>query len=198
VDDKWGAGDKEKWHDHGAIQMGGERLPLIYGENPHSRSDNQHYALMHGEPVAFDGHRILIGVQIEPQNCLKSSGLSGDEIRKGGSAKIFADGVCVFEFFFRDTQWALMRAHQLIPELHEHPSGWMLREEREKLKGRKVYYRERPAIIESLIVDQGCVIVRADGGWFPAPVYAEAGEERSEASAKCEVLDRNIWWWRKD
>jgi hypothetical protein len=198
MSEEWGAGDREKWAAHGEIMLHGERLPLIYGEHPHSRSDNRHYALMDGKPMEFDGHRILIGVQIESNNYLKESELSGNEIRKGGSAKILADGVVVFEFFFRDIQWALLHAHGLIGELQEHSSGWLMKRERDKLVGRKVFYREHPVVIESLIVDQGCLILRPESGMFPKPVYAEdGGGYEPEREVKIEVNSPHIWWWRK-
>ena len=196
-DDKWGAGDKAKWSDHGEVLMNGKRLPLIYGEHPHSRSDNRHYALMDGEPMEFDGHRILIGVIIEPENYLKESELSGNEIRKGGTAKILADGEVVFEFFFRDTQWALLHAHHVIGELREHSSGWLLAKERVKLIGRKVFYREHPAVITHLIVDQGCLILGPEGDKFPRPVYADEDSYEPEREIKIEVNSPHIWWFRK-
>lgn len=197
-DDEWGPGDKSKWSNHGSVMVGTRRYPLIYGEHPHSRSDNRHYVDMgHGEPTGFDGHRILIGVTLEPSNYMKSSGLSGDQVRKGGSGKITADGEVVFEFFFRDIQYALQRAGQLIMTLSEHSSNWLLKSERETLVGRAVYYREIPAVIQSVILDQGCIMVRtADGKPFPAPIYDQDDDER-ENEVKVEVLDPNIWWYRE-
>lgn len=197
-DDEWGPGDKSKWSNHGSVVVGTRRYPLIYGEHPHSRSDNRHYVDMgHIEPTGFDGHRILIGVTLESSNYLKSSGLSGDQVRKGGSGKITADGEVVFEFFFRDIQYALQRAGQLIITLSEHSSNWLLKSERENLVGRAVYYREIPAVIQRVIPDQGCIMVRtADGRPFHAPVYDQDDDER-ENEVKVEVLDPNIWWYRE-
>lgn len=199
--DQWGAGDRANWHNHGLVTVGSKRYPLIYGEHPHSRQDNQHYVEMGGdEPTGFDGHRILIGVNLQSSNYLKESYLSGDQVRKGGSCEILADGEVVYEFFHRDPQWALIRAHGLIGELGEHPSGWLIKEEREKLVGRKVFYREIPAIIESLIVGQGCLMIRTESGEpFPLPVYRDDddGNDDGEATVKAEVTDSNIWWFRK-
>ena len=202
-DDAWGAGDPIKWSDHGSVVVGNRRHPLIYGEHPHSRSDNRHYVKMgDGEPVGFDGHRILISVTLESRNYLKDSHLSGSEVRKGGSGKIIADGVVVFEFFFRDISYALRKADHLITELMEHPSGWMSKDQRDALVGRAIYYREVPAVIQRVILDQGCLIVRtADGKPFPSPVYHDPDEDGDDdergAEAKVEVTDHNIWWFRK-
>lgn len=197
-DDQWGAGDRSNWSNHGFVMVGAERRPLIYGEHPHSRSDNRHYVEMDGEAVGFDGHRILIGVEITASNYLKGSHYSGSEVRKGGSGKITADGEVVFEFFTRDTRGALLRAHHLIGELSEHSSGWLSKEARDRLVGRKVYYRGVPAVITRLIVDQGCVILETeDGKPFPPPVYRDAeDEDERESSIKDEVLSPHIWWHR--
>lgn len=193
----WGAGDKAKWSDHGTVRVGATRYPLIYGEHPHSRQDNQHYALMGNEPVGFDGHRVLIDVRLKSENYLKESGLSGDEVRKGGSCVISADDEVVFEFFFRDPRGALLQAHHLIGELGEAAGGdWLVKERRDKLVGRKVFYREHPAIVERLIVDQGCLILKTeDGKPFPKPVWRDSDDDM-EDSVKVEVTDPHIWWFR--
>jgi hypothetical protein len=197
--DHWGAGDPAKWMDHGKIMMHGKSYQLIYGEHPHSIQNNLHYALIDGKPVEFDGHRTLISIRLEALNYLKQSELSGDEIRSGGSGTIQADGVQVFEFFFRDVQWALLKAHSLIGQLSEHSSGWLIKSEREKLIGRPIFYRERDAIIENLIVDEGCLMVRReDGAPFPEPIYSTPDDHCApETLVKVEVLDPNIWWFRK-
>jgi hypothetical protein len=197
TEDKWGAGDPSKWSDHGTVIVGQKKYPLIYGEHPCSRQDNRHYVNLGGkEPVGFDGHRILIGVQIEMTNYLKDSYLSGSEVRKGGSGKILADGEVVFEFFSRDPMHALLKAHHLIGALSEHSSGWLSKRERERLIGRAVYYREVPAVIQRVILDQGCLILATvDGQPFPAPVWRDEDDER-ETTVKVEVLDPNIWWFR--
>ena len=193
----WGAGERTKWSGHGTVSVSGADYPLIYGENPHSRSDNRHYALMGGEPVGFDGHRILIGLAFESRNYLKTSHLSGSEVRKAGTCRITADGEQVFEFFYRDVPWALLRAHHLIGELTGSPSGWMVKEERDRLVGRPVFYREVPAVVRRLITDQGCLMLEtADGQPFPEPVY-DGGGPGCDNTVKVEVLSPNIWWFRR-
>jgi hypothetical protein len=197
-EDQWGAGDPANWHDHGTVVLGGKPYPLIYGEHPHSRQDNRHYAVIDGEPQEFDGHRVLIDVRVNSMNYMKESHYSGDQIRKGGSCEILADGEVVFEFFCRDTRGALLRAHHLIGELSEHSSGWMVKRERDALVGRKVFYRGHPAVVDRLIVDQGCVMLRTeDGKPFPPPPWRDAEwEDDGDEVAKVEVNDGNIWWFR--
>jgi hypothetical protein len=174
-------------------KVGNEIVELIAGEHPHSRSDNKHYArFADGRIEGFDGHSVVTRVDLREYNYLKQSGLSGDEVRKGGTGKIYFDDVLCYEFFFRDIQHALTQAGSLIPKLHE--VNWSDRAQRNKLKGRKVYYRDQPAIVESLIVDQGCVILipEATSGFRP-PAW---DQDRETDHVKCEVIDPHIWWWR--
>lgn len=200
MNDEWGPGDRAKWSSHGLVTLHGRRLPLIYGEHPHSRNDNRHYVELDAgrEPVGFDGHRILIDVRITMENYLKESELSGDEVRKGGTCVILADGVEVFEFFTRDTCWALLHAHHLISELLEHPSGWLIQEDRGNLVGRKIFYRDVPAVISALVTSQGCLMIRTeDGTPFPRPVWAEFAEiDEGEPEVKIEITDPHVWWFR--
>jgi hypothetical protein len=199
MSEQWGAGDRAQWSNHGLVTIGKKRYPLIYGEHPHSRNDNRHYVEMDGaEPTGFDGHRILIGVNLQSENYLKESELSGNEVRKGGNGQILADGEVVYEFFFRDIGYALRKAQQVIDQLSDGTCDWLIKERRDALIGRKLFYREHPAVVERLIVGQGCLILRTeDGKPFPPPVWRDANEdEDGEPTVKVEVTDPHIWWWR--
>lgn len=198
----WGAGNPDKWRSCGTVHVGGVATPLVFGEHPHSRMDNNLYVTMerdgHSEPVAFDGHRVMVGVSLETYNYLKSSHLSGDEVRKGGVGKILADGEVVYEFFFRDIRRALLEAYRLITDLYEHPSDWLSADCREKLVGRAVWYDRTPAIIKRLVVDQGCVVMETtDGQPFPDPIWVEPGESERESVIKSTIFDPKIWWFRE-
>jgi len=205
-EEKWGPGDLSGAKPWGTAKMGTadspqEAVGLFWGQQPHSRNDNNCYAkFKDGGVVGFDGHRILIDVSIKSSNYLKDSYYSGDEIRKGGSCVISADGVAVFEFFFRDPQWALLHAHAIIGQLSEHSSHWLVASERGRLVGRKVWYERDPAVIVRLIEDQGCVILEPDGvAAFATPVWREPGDDWDEyrTSIKAEVTDPKIWWHRQ-
>lgn len=201
-EEKWGYGNPESDKAFDTITLGNETWDLVWGEHPHSRSDDRMYARApDGRIEGFSGHRICFGVEIAEKNYLKESHLSGDEIRKGGSGRILADGVVIYEFFTRDCSNALLRAHAYIEQLKEAAGGdWLTAKGREKLIGRKIYYDRTPAIIERCITDQGCIIIVPESGEFPPPVYASEPEDfhREDAtSIKTEVIDPRIWWWRK-
>ena len=204
--DGWGYGNPENKKPFATAIMGDAENPrpleLLHGEHPHSRSDNSFYARdQWGSIHAFDGHRILIDVVIRSNNYMKESELSGDQIRKGGNGQIIADGVVVFAYFFRDPLRALLHAHQLIGQLSGHESGWLVKSEREKLVGRKIWYERTPAVITSLIEDQGCIIIKPDGvASFPRPVWADDDycHDEYRDSVKIEVTSPGIWWWRNE
>ena len=198
--DQWGAGDKSKWHDHGTVLIHGTEHRLIYGEHPHSRSDNRHYVDMGGkELVGFDGNRILVDVVARSSNYLKSSYYSGDQVRKGGTCAIFFNNIQVYEFFFREIAWALRRANHLISTITEHSLRYWDPEEAKKLVGRPIFYRDIPAFITRVIVDQGCIMVaRRDGEFWPPAIYEENPENSDrEKEVKLDIIEptTNIWYF---
>lgn len=196
----WGIGDKVNTPKFGDVLIGSNRFgqesaELVFGEFPHSRSDNNIYVrFANGQITGFDGFRVITTIEIEEYNYLKSSGLSGDEIRKGGTCKIYFDGLQCWEFFHRGATEACLTAREIVKKLSEHESSWSVRSERVKLKGRKVYYREQPAVVESLITEQGCVILKAVDSQFKNPIYDK--DREVDDTVKCDVLDKNIWWFR--
>lgn len=149
-----------------------------------------HYEL-NGEP--FDGHRVLWSFAYEPYTYLKESELSGDEWRKGGTIKIFRNGEQVYKEFCRDPQNAASRMWGILAKCMDF--DW------EGLKeGRQIWWRETPAIITRLLLDQGAIIVDAvPGHTFPDRPWDKEDWEKLEdnTSVKLDIFDKNIWWWRE-
>jgi len=205
-DEQWGPGDLKGAKAFATAKMqNGEEFELFNGEHPHSRNSNNQYArFKDGRIEGFDGHRVIVKVELETYNYLKQSGLSGNEVRKGGTGKIFFDGAQVAEFFYRETEYGLRRAQKLIDQLFDHPGNiW---DKKTDLKGRKVYYRDTPAVITHWFKDQGTVMVQAcPGHLFPIPAYVQDDpdgngvpfEEEERHRVKCELWDPHIWWFRK-
>jgi len=186
--DEWGIGNQANDKPFDNAIVGVEMVDLVFGQHPHSRCDNNIYARFgSGKVIGFDGKRILTRIEIEEHNYLKQSELSGDEVRSGGSCKIYFDGVLCNEFFHRDSLEACITARQWIREIREHPSGWGVKSERARLVGRKIKYKNVPAIISGLIVSQGCVLLNY-------------GDELKEAGEriKTTVDDPSIWWFRDE
>jgi len=202
TESKWGVGANADAKAFDTIDVHGRPYELIFGEHPHSRQDNNIYARgPDGEIEGFDGHRLCWRVEVAEHNYLKESELSGDEIRKGGAYRLFVDDKCIFEGFCRSVDSGMRMAQQKMHELSEAAGGdWLREKDRAKLVGRKVYYHGAPAVITSLIVDQGCVIIAPeDGHKLVAPPYEDDPDEwalEHQDGVKDEVTSPHIWWWR--
>lgn len=206
--EKWGAGDKANWRylKHGA-HLGTTPVRLFHGEHPHSRSDNDLYAeLAGGDAVGFDGHRVRIGVSIEEMNYLKSSGLSGDQVRKDCTARLYMDDVLVYGKHFRQAKQALLWYAQALSDgtFFEHPVClWEHEGDPHKpfsdLIGRKVYWRDVPAIVTRYFPDQGNVVAEAEKGHeFLRPAYRSLQDcEERETMMKDDFLSKDWWWFRE-
>ncbi len=203
--ERWGVGDQADSRAFDTTTVGDSIVELIHGEHPHSRRDNNTYARdpITGTVHEFDGHRRLIDIRIESSNYLKSSSLSGDEIRKSVGV-IISDGTQVYEFHHRTPEDVLLMAHRLLVVLQEHESGWLSADERMRLPGRKIYYHEMPATIQYVIEEQGCVMISIARDAMNSRVrgreIAELWEDWLDSDGDCvvkdDVLSPHIWWWR--
>jgi hypothetical protein len=198
----WGVGDQADSKAFDTVPEG----ELIFGQFPHSRSDNNIYLRRpDGEIVPFDGHRRLIDVDIKSSNYMKDSYYSGDEIRKSVLGSIIVDGVKLVEIFGREVQQVMRWVDRAIDEYSEHPSNWFSKQAREEMPGRRIYYHDQPATIKRLVEDQGCVIIETEPGFVPPRRdqdedmydYWEDWKVDGHYEVKEEVLSPHIWWWRK-
>jgi hypothetical protein len=206
--EQWGVGSKagDPAYGVGKLDDGGE-YELIHGEHPHSRRDERTYARMKNGPIyAFDGHRPCVDIAIKSFNYLKSSHLSGEEIRKGGEATISFDGRPVYKMFVRDPLNALHRIREKTFELLEHPIQLWDEKATKGLEGRPVYYQGTPAYVMATNLDRGSVTLRAaDKHVFPTPVWMKEDpddgppmDEQERVLLEVDILSKDIWWWRKD
>lgn len=187
------------------VAVGETAVDLLFGEHPHSRRDNNIYARFpDGRMEGFDGHRVLCTVLFQDYNYLKTSGLSGNEVRKGGTCTITMNGFQCATFFYRDLTWALLEAHRQIAKIQDFDVHLWQEEDRAALVGRKVYYRNHPAIITAFYEEDMDVILMADGGTFPLAAYQQerdAGEmwdDEETAHVKDSIFSPHIWWYRRD
>lgn len=209
ADRQFGIGNKAKDKSFGTATVGQDNprtVDLVFGEHPHSYSENNIYArYADGSIEEFDGHRIQVKIELETFNYLKESHFSGDEIRKGGEGRIFLNGEQITSYFFREIEYGLTQAKGELTKLMDHPVSWWDAKEREKMVGRKVYYENTPAVVKYLFLDQGCVVLEPEAGHqFPIPAHEleEAKNEgrqpeREERTVKIEFTSKSIWWWRK-
>ncbi len=203
TDVKWGVGNATDAKAFDTIELHGRAYELIFGEHPHSRRDNNVYARSpFGQIESFDGHRLCWRVEVEERNYLKESELSGDEIRKGGSYKLFVDGECIYEGFCRSVEYGMKAASRAMDALGEVCGGdWLRAKTRDTMIGRPIFYHGVPAVITRLIVDQGCVVIEAaEGHTLRPPAHADDPEDwllDHRDGVKDEVTSPHIWWWRE-
>lgn len=200
--EEWGVGDQgsSKAFEQGALGDG-TKYDLIFGEHPHGRDDDNIYARFEdGSVEGFDGHRVQVEVSIKTNNYLKMSGMSGNEVRKGGLAEISFDGDVVYTTFFRDVLDVLIRLRSTITKLIEFPIDWKRasQEGSKELVGRLIYYRNTPAVVTDWWPDQGCIMVEAvPGQMFPKMCWEEEGDT-DRRRIKDDIFSAHIWWFRKE
>lgn len=144
----------------------------------------------------FDGHRTLWSFSYNPYNYLKESELSGDEYRKGGSIKIFKDGVCVMSEFCREPDRAVARLHNLLAMCMD--AMWEY-----ATIGRKLYYRDHPCVIKDVLEDGELILATENGEDFPLWAFQKEDEEEARDrewtdTTRVHITDKNIHWWRKE
>lgn len=174
------------------VHIRGEERELVYHEGKNGTSG--HYEVL---GTAFDGHRTLWSFSYEPENYLKESELSGDEWRKGGQAKIFRNGVCVFNEFCREPDRAFRILAYYLPILQEFPWEYVV-------VGRKLYHAGIPSVIDYVGTD-GEITVRTEDG-KPYEIYGHKQEEKKEDPEHFEdewydkdrihVTDKRLFWFR--
>lgn len=155
----------------------------------------RHYFEANGEE--FDGHRALWSFSYQPYNYLKESELSGDEYRKGGSIKIFRDGVCMRKEFCREPLNAASRMWHLLAECIDGMCEYAV-------VGRKIYHAGVPSIVDS-ICDDGEIIVRTEDG-KDYRIYGHTQEDEKNGDFDNEwkdkdrihYTDKRISWFRSD
>ena len=195
---QWGVGDQAGSEPIGQQVVGGRVVDLILGEHPHTRQDGTTYARFRGrdsggEVVGFSGHYRRTGVRVEEYNYLKTSHLSGDEVRRGCKATISIDGVDVYEFGGRE----LLNVLSLVPaKLAALEDVAIDLTKPDEAIGRKVYFRQHPAMIKCLH-DDGTVSLESADGPFPRAPWRDKGDDGSDTLVSEDVLARSIFWFRE-
>jgi len=78
-------------------------------------------------------------------------------INATGKAEIICNKTKVYEYRFRDIEYGLAKAQVLITTISEHPFNFT---DPKSEIGRKIWYYEQPAVIDDLLLNQGCIMIR--------------------------------------
>jgi len=196
-EEKWGIGDKDKEQAFDTVSVGEDIVDLIFGQHPHSRQDNRIYArTKSGEIYDFDGHRLPFKIEIELYNYIKCSHLSGDEIRKGGTARLFLNGQQIFEDFCRSYESGYKKIDRFVEDMELNWS-WYPKDTKSYI-GRVVGYREQLCKISRFIIDQACMILETlDGKPFKKFLWEDNEDYEKELEIKVNITDPSITWYPK-
>ena len=123
------------------------------------------------------------------------------QINKTGYVELTLNNRVVDEFGFNDLNYAFAKAQLRTFEMCEHPFNFF---DPESEIGRKIYYHRQPAIINRLILDQGCIMVeKEDGTGFDLRGYKDEdmsvmGDWHGANMVKTSIMDdKNIIWFRE-
>ena len=160
--------------------------------------------------IEFDGNAPTWGVEYKQSNHTKCK-WNETSVRKSGSCTITRNGKPFHEFGARDMDYGLAKAQVMLVEIHEHIIPFHFRNWEKDIVGTKVYFREQPAIIESLLNwggDEICVMIVPDKehiDCFKKPSYLlnedndgyDEYEHEYKDRVKDDIFSRSISWFRE-
>ena len=123
-------------------------------------------------------------------------------IRETCDIDMFCNNEKVYEFKCNDIGYGISKAQQLMIEMMEHPFNFM--NPNEELN-RRIWYMNQPAIINRIILDQGCIMVKYVGKGFGFDISQpwdkeeyDISEWQGEKSIKVDVFSKDIYWFRDE
>lgn len=154
--------------------------------------------------MEYNGRSVCWSIAFEETNYFRKG-----EMREGGRCTIFRNGHKFYEVGGRDINYGLASAQRILMQLQEHPINFWSRKWKEELIGRKIWYHADPAIVKSIIEDQGCIMVEADTKYIrmfrASPWQVDADDPinplnfyNPEEDVKLDYMDPNINWFRTE
>lgn len=150
--------------------------------------------------IPFNGCSPAWGIHIEEGNHYKDSFFSGREYRRSVLGYIIRNGVRIHSQASNDIAYLACALQVKLVKLYEHPTNSSERGWPENLVGRKMFYENRPVIIEQ-VCDSLELILKPDGfAQFSAPVWAsedtQLGSTNPRDYLKVDFFDDRIHWFR--
>lgn len=174
-----------------------ESVSLFHGDVPHSVQDNTTYAKTeNGAIYDFAGHRLAFKIEIEEYNYLKTSGLSGDEIRKGCAVRVFVNGIQILDDFARGYERGYKKASDFIDSL-ELMWDWFPFNVESQI-GKIVTYKEQYCKIKRFVISHGCMILETLDGQPFKPFTSDDEDDEPETELKIKINSPNVWWYPKN
>ena len=169
-----------------------------------SEEDDDLYAKFpDGEIMPFNGHPEKFTITLNTWNDIKRSELTGNEVRKAVTCRIYLNDTLARIIEGTDIQELLKRADRAIDQLKVQP--FSICRDKYTLTGREIYYDNQPAIIQSIDEQNNLIYIVPDTTYiktFYPPVYVIEDDETDEwiksfgPGMYVHDYDEKIWWWR--
>jgi hypothetical protein len=108
--------------------------------------------------IRIGSHRICWEINYKQTNYIKHKWGSAD-LRSGGTCTINANGRKIYSFGSSSLEYALSKAQSLVVELTEHPFNFF---DQEKENGRRIWYYNLPATIQTREWSAGEISIKPD------------------------------------
>jgi hypothetical protein len=153
--------------------------------------------------VQFSGTVCSWGMKVENKNTLKIK-WEDTEMRSNYRFVITRNDEDFYSFGANDLDWGLSRARQLLFKVQEHPIDFNSRAFMLDIRGRKIYWREQPAIIKSYSMCGNLWIVPDGVPRFKKCAYDDAVDEYmgadddigEDAGIAEDIFSESIYWFR--
>lgn len=147
--------------------------------------------------IQFSGEACCWSFTVTSKNYIKSKW--GDtEMRHNYSISILRNNQEFYTFGANNMDWGISKARQLLFEVSEHAISFNERGFENDIVGRKIYWREQPAVIRSYSMCGNLCIEPAGDSTFSAPSYAddEFGWNEGETDIAEDLFTPSINWFR--
>jgi len=169
-----------------------------WGENCYwacPRGEKPTYENLH----QFNGEPCSWGFRVESSNYYKSK-YGDQEIRHSYVMKIIRNDWVFYTFGAHNLDWGISRIRQLLFQISEHAIEFHAKDFEKSIVGRKIYWKEQPAVITSYSRDGNLVIAPAGKKSFDLPCYND-DEVSEEIQAELEdivedLFAPSIYWFR--
>jgi len=117
-----------------------------------------------------------------------------------GECSVYVSDFAVYWFEFTTLQWLAEKLPQVLRRLADFPVDIAGRTACEALVGRKIFYREIPAVIEDFEGERGLILIRADNEEksFPPLPWIPPDDLIKEHRIRVDLFDPQLWWFRKE
>lgn len=196
--ENWGVGNRKHEKAFDVVKVNGHEYDLIFGEHPHSRQDNTMYARSKsGRIEGFNGHRNCFKVEIEEYNYMKESELSGDEVRKGGSAKLYVNDILCYNHFCRNYEMGYNFIQNFISKMEMNWS-WFPKDTQSQI-GKTIGYREQLFKITRVDIEHAEMVLETLDGLDRKPFLWEDEDDLDEIdnTVKISIISEMIDWYPK-